>query len=99
MSPSVSFLSRARLQSLEHERSAVLAERRVELRKLAQGGDGSLDDEGEQREAHVVLLRRLGLRLAEGLQLGDVGLVVLGDVRNHHPVAGEISTRQLLDAR
>ena len=38
-------------------------------------------------------------RDAEGLELGDVGLVVLGDVRDHHPVAGEVRAGDLPDPR
>ena len=35
--------------------------------------------------------------LAPRLELGDVRLVVLGDVRDHHPVAGEVRRGDLLD--
>lgn len=33
---------------------------------------------------------------AQGLQLGDVGLIELGDVRDHRPIAGKIGTGNLL---
>ena len=36
---------------------------------------------------------------AEGFQLGDVGVVVVGDVRDHHPVAVQVGAADLLDAR
>ena len=36
---------------------------------------------------------------AELLELGDVALVVIGDVRDHHPVAVQVGAGDLLDAR
>jgi hypothetical protein len=36
---------------------------------------------------------------AEGFQLGDVGLVIVGDVGDDHPVAVQVGARDLLDAR
>ena len=36
---------------------------------------------------------------AEGLEVGDVGVVVVGDVRDHHPVAVQVGAADLLDAR
>ena len=47
----------------------------------------------------ATLCRVRGLRLAECLELGDVRLVVLRDVRNAEPVAMEERARKLLDAR
>jgi hypothetical protein len=38
-------------------------------------------------------------RDAKGFQLGDVGLVVVGDVGNHHPVAVQVGAADFLDAR
>jgi hypothetical protein len=35
---------------------------------------------------------------AEGFQVGDVGVVVVGDGRNHHRVAQQVGTADLLDA-
>ena len=40
-----------------------------------------------------------GLRLAEGLEVGDVGLVELRDVRDRDPVAVQVGAGELLDAR
>ena len=37
--------------------------------------------------------------LAEGLQLGDVGILVLGDMGDHRPVAREVGAGDLLDPR
>src|SRR5690606_4241997 len=36
---------------------------------------------------------------AQFFQLGDVGLVELGDVRDHRPVAGQVRAGDLLDPR
>src|SRR3546814_3617637 len=38
-------------------------------------------------------------RDAQRLKLGDVGVVVLGDVRDHRPVAGEVGAGDLPDLR
>ena len=56
-----------------------------------------LDHQREHRDLDVLLL---GVdRRAERFEIGDVGVVVLRDVRDHHPVAGEVRSRELLDAR
>ena len=39
------------------------------------------------------------LSCAEGFEIGDVALVVIGDVRDHHPVAMQVGAGNLLDAR
>lgn len=36
---------------------------------------------------------------AQGFQFGDVGLIELGDVRDHRPIAGKIGTGNLFDPR
>jgi hypothetical protein len=53
----------------------------VELRKLAQGDRAGLDDKGGDRQ----LLPFLRLLLAERLDVGDVGQVMMRDVRNGPP--------------
>src|SRR5690606_15249742 len=84
---------------LEHQRVAV--ERGIEFRELLERGHHSLDEEGQ----HGDLDARLGLRLlfvqilAELFQFGDIGHVVVRDVGNHDPVAVQVGTRNLLDAR
>ena len=70
---------------LADQRRAVLAQRGVEIRELLQREHAGLDDEGERRELDAL---RLGLRLqllAPLLQRGDVGLIVLRDVRDVEP--------------
>ena len=78
---------------------ARLVERGIELRELLQRRDAGLDHEGEHGQLEALLLGLRGLRLAEGLEIGDVGLVELRDVRNRDPVAVQIRPGELLDAR
>ena len=66
---------------------------------LPQRGDAGLDHEGEHRQLEALLLGLDGLRLAEGLEVGDVGLVELRDVRDRDPVAVQVGPGELLDAR
>ena len=73
-------------------------ERGVDLGEAAQRGHAGLHQEGEQGHLGALLGRLLVELDPEGLQVGDVGLVVLGDVRDHHPVAGQVGARELLDA-
>ena len=82
---------------LQHE--IVGHERGVELGKLPQGGDARFHHEREQGHLDPCLLVLLVELDAQRLQIGDVRLVELRDVRDHHPVAGEIRARDLLDAR
>ena len=77
---------------LDDQALARLVERGVELGVLLQRGDAGLDHEGEHRQLEALLLRLDGLRLAEGLEVGDVRLVELGDVRNRDPVAVQVGT-------
>ena len=58
-----------------------------------------LDQEGQHRHLDARLLVLLVGRDAERLELGDVGVVVVGDVRDHHPVAVQVGAADLLDAR
>jgi hypothetical protein len=74
-------------------------DRTVERREFLQCRAHRLDDEGQ----HGQLDARLGLfgvdLLAEGFEIGDVGFFVIGDCRNHHPVARQVCSRKLADAR
>jgi hypothetical protein len=83
---------------LEHQALAVSRERSVEFGVLLQRHDHRLQQEAQYREADTLLLRLLGLDLAEFLELGDVGLIVLRDVRDGDPVAVQIRARELPDA-
>ena len=80
--------------ALAHELVAV--QRRVEVRELLERGNRGQHQEGDHRHLHVISL--LVQLLAPGLELGDVRLVVLGDVRDHRPVAREVWSGDLLDA-
>src|SRR6266545_4521397 len=84
---------------LDDQVLAGLVERSVEIGKLAQGVDRSLHQEGEHGELEAFFFRHLRVLLAESLELGDVGFVVLGDVRNRDPVAVQKTAREFLDAR
>jgi hypothetical protein len=57
-----------------------------------------LDQEGQHRDLDAALLVFLVQLDAEGFQLGDVGVVVVGDVRNDNPVAVQVGAADLLDA-
>jgi hypothetical protein len=69
------------------------------LRELLQRGDAGLDQEGEHRDLDARLLVLLVQLHAERFELGDVGIVMVGDVRDHHPVAVQVGAADLLDAR
>ena len=67
---------------------------------LLQRRDARLDQERQHRHLDAGLRVLLVECDAERLELGDVGLVELRDVRDHHPVARAGSApRDLLDAR
>jgi hypothetical protein len=70
----------------------------VELGNFFSAATG-LDHEGQHRDLDAALLVLLVQLHAEGFQLGDVGIVVVGDVRDHHPVAVQVGAADLLDAR
>ena len=79
------------------EDEVVAVERGVDDRVRLQRGHDGLH---QQRHHRHLGLGLLGVgALAERLQLGDVRLVVVGDVRDHHPVAGQVRAADLLDAR
>ncbi len=73
------------------------AERRLEQRHLRERERDCADDERERRELDAALLRLLLERRAALLELGDVGLVVLRDVRDVHPARVQARARDLLD--
>ena len=58
-----------------------------------------LDQEREHRELDARLLVFLVERDAQRFEVGDVGIVELRDVRDHHPVAREVGAGDLPDAR
>ena len=81
------------------EDEVVAVERGVELRELLQRRHAGLEQQGDHRELHALLRVLLVRALAEGLQLGDVRLVEVRDVRDHHPVARQHRAADLLDPR
>ena len=82
---------------LEHDLLAV--ERSVELGEFLQRRDARLDQECEHRHLDARLLVFLVELNTEGLELGDVGIVVVRHMRNDDPVAVQIRAADLLDAR
>ena len=74
-------------------------ERSVELGKLLQRRARRLDHERQHRHAHAALLVLLVELHAKRFELGDVGVVVVGDVRDHHPVAVQVRAGDLPDPR
>src|SRR5690349_8305772 len=81
------------------QNQVVAVQRRVELWKLGQHADQRLQHEGQQRHTDAVLGVDLAELVAQYLEIGYIGLVELGDVRNHHPVARKIGFRNTADAR
>jgi hypothetical protein len=79
------------------EDEVVAVERGVELRELLQRRHARLEQQGDHRELHALLRVLLVRALAEGLQLGDVRLFVVRDVRDHHPVARQHRAADPLD--
>jgi hypothetical protein len=59
----------------------------------------SLDQESQHGDLDTSLLVFLVSQNAEGFQVGDVGIVMVGDRRNHDRVAQQVGTADLLDAR
>src|SRR6185312_3582696 len=82
---------------LQDQLLARLVERGVELRKLFQRRDHRLDLEHQRADLQILVLG--AELLAERLHLGDVGVLVLGDVGDHRPVARQVRAGDLLDAR
>jgi hypothetical protein len=74
----------------------VAVERGGEARERVERRRARLEQQGDHRHLHVVLL---GVELlAERLEVGDVRLVVVGDERDLRPRRGEVRRRALLDA-
>src|SRR5437867_1539959 len=84
---------------LDDQVLAGLVERGVELRELLQRVYRSFHQGREHGEFEASCFRDLGVLLAERLELGDVGLVVLSDVRDGDPVAMQESAGKLPDSR
>ena len=83
---------------LQHQIVAV--ERGIEFREFLQALDASLDQESEHGQlGAATLLVFLVEQHAEGFEVGDVGIFVIGHRRDHHPVARQVLAGNLLDAR
>ncbi len=84
---------------LEDEILAVVRERGIDARELLQCGHAGLHDECERRQRDAPLLRRPFQLLPPGFELGDVGEVVLGHVRQVDPARLQARPGDLLDPR
>ena len=71
----------------------------VKVRKLLQRVHRSFHQEREHGEFEASFFRDLRVLLAERLELGDVGLVVLSDMRDRDPVAVQEPPGKLPDSR
>jgi hypothetical protein len=76
-----------------------VGERCVDLRKFLQGSDTGLEDEREWRQRDAPLLRRPFQLLAPGLEIGDIGKIVLRDMGQVDPAGLQPRAGDLLDAR
>src|SRR5271166_7014557 len=85
--------------ALEDQRVLLRRERAVKLLKLLEANDARLQQEGKQGHAVAVVLGGGVELLAIRLQLGDVGFVLLRDMRDVQPGAVQMRTRQALDPR
>ena len=80
------------------EHQLVTVQAGVEVWELLQRSDGGLDQEGQHGDFGARLFVLFVELHAKGFELGDVGVVMVGDVRNHHPVAMQIGTTDFFDA-
>ncbi|ABV14341.1 hypothetical protein CKO_03257 [Citrobacter koseri ATCC BAA-895] len=85
---------------LQRQALTVFRQRAVEARHLFQSSGNGFHDEDHWREFHVQLTFfsfRI-LLLTERFQIGDIRFVEVRNVRDHHPVTAQVSTRDFLDA-
>ncbi len=76
--------------ALEDELARRLVQARVEARVRPERGRHRLDQEDRQGQVRASLAAALLVAAPHRLELGDVGLVVLGDVRDHRPGEREV---------
>src|SRR3546814_12742301 len=81
---------------LQRQVLAACIERGVEVRELLQGGHAGLNQEGKHGQLGAGLLVFIVERLAQRFQVGDVGVVVLGAVRDTLPIAGEVARKNVV---
>ena len=72
-------------------------DRRIELREPLEGAGDDLQRDGRHRQLAARLLGLRSVLLAQRLELGDVGLVVLRDVRDRLPGVAEMLRRLAAD--
>ena len=77
----------------------VAVKRCIEVRKLLKCCNACLDDKRQHGDLDAGLFILFVERDTEGFKIGDVGIVVIGDMRDHHPVAVQVCTANFLDAR
>ena len=84
---------------LQRQLLAVFRQGAVEAWHLFQSRSNRLHDEDHWGEFHVQLaLLSFGVLLfTERFQIGDIGLIEVRNVRDHHPVTAQVRTRDFLD--
>ena len=80
------------------ENQFIAIERGVEVGKFRQRRHQGFEHEGKNRYPQAILGRAIDF-IAERFEVGDVSLIELRDVRNHHPVAREVGFGETPDSR
>ena len=75
----------------------IAIERAVELRELLQGRDTGFDEKGQHGDFDAALFVFFVGQHPKGFELGDVGVIMVGDRWNHHRVAQQIGTTDFLN--
>jgi hypothetical protein len=84
---------------LENQLATIVIERGVELWKLLQCLDTGLDQKRHHAQFAPAFFGLFVMLLAKRFQLGDIGLIMLGDVRDGDPVAVQMQAGFALDTR
>ncbi|CSP68030.1 Uncharacterised protein [Shigella sonnei] len=84
---------------LQGQTLTVFRQRTIEARHLLKSCSNGFHDEDNRGELHIQLTFRrfFVLLFTERFQLGDIGFVEVGNMRDHHPVTAQVSTRNFLD--
>ena len=83
--------------ALQNEVFTIRIKRGIEIRKLLECRDHRFDEKHQRRQFQLLTL--FPEAFAESLHLRDIGLLKLGDVRDHCPIAREVGAGNLFDPR
>ena len=72
--------------------------RAIELREFLQGRHASLDEKSQHGDLDTALFMLFVGQDTECFQLGDIGIVMVGDGRNHHRIAQQIGAADFLNS-